>query len=224
VSNLKKVVVTVQLSGINFATSCSNGLVTIGLPAMSASLGLPESLSFWPASATALATASTLLLMGSIADALGPKWIDLLGCALCGGVMLGAGLVQTGEQLVVMRALSGVGLAMHLCSSVSIVTGILPRGRGRNIAFGCLGLSQPLGFSFGLVVGGFLVDGVGWRAGWYIYGALTILLVLIGVWAIPASALTGTLKERLKNMVKTVDWLGAILASTFMATLCYLLA
>jgi MFS family permease len=223
-SNLKTVLVTVQLSGINFTTSAANGLVVVGLPAMTASLSIPPSLAFWPASVTSLATASTLLLAGSISDAIGPRWIELIGSLICGTMMLGAGAVRTGEELVAMRALTGLGMAMHLASSVSITTKTLERGRGRNVAFACLGLSQPLGFSFGLVIGGILTDRVGWRSGWWIYGSVTILLALIGLWAIPGDEEKGTVKERVRGMKKTVDWVGATLASTFMASLCYLLA
>ncbi|KAI9158883.1 MFS-type transporter 1 [Paramyrothecium foliicola] len=223
-SNLKTATITIQLSGINFATSAATGLVVVGLPAMTTSLSIPPSLAFWPVSVYSLATASTLLLAGSIADALGPRWIQLIGSLICSVAMLVSGAVRTGEELVAMRAVAGVGMSMHLASSVSITTKTLERGRGRNVAFACLGLSQPLGFSFGLVVGGILTDRVGWRVGWWIYGSVTLLLTLVGFWAIPTDDEKGSAKDRVQGMKKTVDWVGASLASVFMATICYLLA
>lgn len=223
-SRLRVTAVIVQLSGVNFTTSACNGLVVVGLPAMTKSLSLPSSLAFWPSSVSSLTTASTLLLAGSIADAIGPRWVDILGCLACGLVMIGAGLARTGEELVAMRAISGVGLAMHLASSVSITTTVLAQGRGRNIAFGCLGLSQVLGFSFGLVIGGLLVESLGWRAGWHLYGGITVFFALVGIWGVPKSPEKGRGKQRLEGLKKGVDWVGAGLASTFMATLCYMLA
>lgn len=161
-----------QLCVVTLTACLINGLVIVGLPTITKDLQLPSSLSFWPSSVSNLATASTLLLAGSIADTVGPRWVELVGCLASGALMLGQGLSRTGEELVVMRALQGVGLALHLASSVSIITQILPQGRGRNLAFSCIGLSQPLGFSLGLVVGGILIDTIGWRAGWYIAGGI----------------------------------------------------
>ncbi|KAF4981147.1 hypothetical protein FZEAL_2981 [Fusarium zealandicum] len=223
-SRLQKAAVTFQLSGVNFASSAVNGLVVVGLPRMTQDLNLPQSLAFWPSSVAGLATASTLLLAGSVADAVGPRSVDLIGCIASGAFMLGCGFVQKGEDLVVLRALQGIGLALHLSSSVALVTKILPRGRGRNTAFACLGLSQPLGFSFGLVIGGVLIDTIGWRAGWYLYGGITLLLSAIGTWSLPKSEPVGSFQNLVHNVKTKVDWVGALLASIFMALLSYFLA
>ncbi|SCV36728.1 related to aminotriazole resistance protein [Fusarium fujikuroi] len=107
--------------------------------------------------------------------------------------------------------------------SVSLVTKILPRGRGRNFAFACLGLSQPLGFSFGIVIGGILVDTIGWRSAWYLYGGITLLLSAIGFWSLPKSAPLGT-QDIVHSLKTKVDWVGALLASAFMALISYFLA
>lgn len=224
VSLLHKWTVTIQLSAINFASSAVNGLVVVGLPAITADLAIPQELSLWPTSVASLANASTLLLAGSIADSIGPRKVNLTGGFVSGAFMLGAGFSQNGSQLVAMRALQGIGYAMHLASSVAIITSILPRGRSRNIGFACLGLSQPLGFSFGLVIGGVLQNAIGWRAGWYIYGALTILCTIVAIFATPKQVASPSVKESLRNAKEKVDWIGALLATAFMALLSYLFA
>ncbi|WAO88858.1 MFS domain-containing protein [Fusarium falciforme] len=89
ISGLKKVVITVQLSGVTFTSSLINGLVIIGLPAITKDLQLPPTLAFWPASVSGLATASSLLLGGAVADVLGPRWVDLVGCFASGALMIG---------------------------------------------------------------------------------------------------------------------------------------
>ncbi|GMF95702.1 unnamed protein product [Aspergillus oryzae] len=129
-TRLQQVVVIVQLVGVTLTASLINGLVTIALPTITKDLELPSSLAFWPSSVSSLATASTLLLAGSIADTIGPRWVELVGSFSSGALMIGQGLAQNGEGLVVMRALQGVGLAFHLASSVSIITQLLPQGRG----------------------------------------------------------------------------------------------
>ncbi|KAE8382732.1 major facilitator superfamily domain-containing protein [Aspergillus bertholletiae] len=222
-TRMQQIVVIVQLVGVTLTASLVNGLVTIALPTITKDLELPSSLAFWPSSVSSLATASTLLLAGSLADTIGPRWIELVGSFASGALMIGQGLAQNGEGLVVMRALQGVGLAFHLASSVSIITQLLPQGRGRNFAFSCIGLSQPLGFSLGLVVGGVLVDTIGWRAGWYIAGGITLFFAAIAVWTLPRNK-TVEDESLLHNMRTKIDWAGAFLASAFMALLCYLLA
>lgn len=219
----RKVIVVVQLFIITLMASVVNGLVTVGLPTITKQLQLPSSLSFWPSSVSNLATASTLLLAGSIADAIGPRSVELVGSFSNGAFMVAQGASQSGEALVAMRALQGVGLACHLASSVSIVTQLLPPGRGRNLAFSCLGLSQPLGFSLGLVLGGVIIETLGWRAGWYIAGAITLFSSVVGLWAFPQDE-GSRYENRFGNVCTKIDWVGAGMASVFMALLCYLLA
>ncbi|KAF7589037.1 hypothetical protein BBP40_004825 [Aspergillus hancockii] len=222
-SRLQQVVVIIQLFAVTLTASVINGLVTVGLPTITKELQLPSSLSFWPSSVSSLATASTLLLAGSIADTVGPRWVELGGSFASGALMIGQGLARSGEELVALRALQGVGLAFHLASSISIITQLLPPGRGRNLAFSCMGLSQPLGFSLGLVVGGVLIDTIGWRAGWYISGGITLFFAVVGLWAVPKSKAHQN-ASIIHNVRTQIDWIGAGLASAFMALLCYLLA
>ena len=224
VSLFRKATVLAELSGINFASSAVNGIVVVGLPVISKDINLAQSLSLWPTSVASLSNASTLLLAGSIADCIGSRTVNLAGGVVNGVFTLGSGLSQTGAQLVAMRALSGIGYAMHLASSVSIVTHTFPQGRGRNFAFSCLGLSQPLGFSFGLVLGGVLEQVAGWRVGWYMYSGLMLALTCLAFWALPKTQTPRTLREAFSGMKHTIDWVGALVASMFMAMLSYLLA
>ena len=221
---LQKIAVTALLSGLNFASSASGGLATVSLPAIAVDLALPRSLSFWPVSVMTLSTASTLLLAGAIADVLSPRFVEMVGSFVCSALMLCVGTSRTGSELVIMRAVQGIGFAMHLSSSVAIVTQTLEKGRGRNLAFSFLGLSQPLGFSFGLVIGGLLVDASGWRTGWYIFGGLSMALAIAGLWLLPVERRQRKVEEALRDAKNKVDWVGALLASSFMTLLSYLLA
>lgn len=225
ITKLRKIVITFQLSSVNFAYSAVNGLVTVGLPKIAEDLSIAAQLYFWPSSVMSLATASTLLVAGSIADVLGMRGSDLIGCLCISGFMLGGGLSQNGPQIVVMRAMQGVANSMHMSASVGLIANIIPRGRGRNIAFSCLGLSQPLGYSFGLVLGGLMIDTIGWRSGWYLYAGLTFAMTCVGTWALPK--MPGpkmNLKGSLIKLKTEIDWVGAGIASVFMALLSYSLA
>ncbi|ORX35560.1 putative MFS transporter [Kockovaella imperatae] len=223
-SSFHKVFIVAQLSGIIFLFSAGNGLTIVGLPIMTSQLKIPSALAFWPTSVTSLASASTILLSGSMADVLGPTLVDRAGCVLMAIFVLAAGGVENGTQLVTVRAISGIGAAMHSAASVGIISSVLPRGRSRNIAYSCFGLSAPLGFSFGLVVGGIMIDTTGWRAGWYLFGSIMLVFCAVGFWALPRPVQRDPWRVTFKRLQQHVDWVGALLASAFMSMLSYLLA
>ncbi|KNB15577.1 hypothetical protein FOXG_14070 [Fusarium oxysporum f. sp. lycopersici 4287] len=125
---LRKVAAIAYLCGVSVTSSATNGLIVIGLPELTEDLRLPPSLAFWPSSVQGLATASTLLLAGAIADVAGPRPVNLLGCMFNCIFMLTCGLVKSGEELVILRALQGVATALHLSSSVALVTKVQPQG------------------------------------------------------------------------------------------------
>ncbi|KAL4815668.1 hypothetical protein BDW67DRAFT_185669 [Aspergillus spinulosporus] len=97
--HLQQRVAIIQLSIVTLTASVINGLVT-GLPAITKNLQLPSSLSLWPSSVGSLATASTLLLAGSIADTVGPRWVELVGSFASGGLMVGQRLARNGQEFV----------------------------------------------------------------------------------------------------------------------------
>ncbi|KAI8256948.1 hypothetical protein K4K58_004533 [Colletotrichum sp. SAR11_239] len=224
VSKARQATTTFQLSGLNFLSSAVNGIILVSLPTLVAELNLPEQLHVWPISVYGLAVGSTILPVGSLADAAGSRIVDLVGCFSMALLLLASGFVKSGGQLVAYRALQGVAMSMHLASSVSLVTQSIPKGRARNVAFSCLGLSQPLGFSVGLVLGGVLVDTVGWRVGFYLTGGLSLLLSFVGLWALPKSRDRRTASEVVHELKRKMDWIGSLLASGFMACLSYFLA
>ncbi len=229
-SNLKTFLIVLQLCMINFLASFTNGIITVGLPTIAKSIDLPRQLYLWPASVYGLTSGAMLLIAGSIADLIGPRVVEVTGCTLLGIFTLSCGFSSTGIQLVVFRALQGVAMSMHLPSSVALVAAAVPQGKGRNVAFGCLGLSQPLGFSFGLVISGIMIERAGWRSGFYLSGAAILLATIAGLWALPKTTppaavgedtTSGSLIHRLRT---GIDWLGGIIASAGLALLAYVLA
>lgn len=170
-----------------------------------------------------LASGSCLLLAGSVADVVGNRILNLIGCLLVGCFILACGLAQTGIQLIMFRALQGVAVSLCLPTSVAIVSNAAPAGRRRNISYSILGFVQPAGFSAGLVLGGVMLDTIGWRYGYYISGAVTLALFLISIWALPADNVTSE-KVTLARLRKDVDWIAGILSCACLAMLSYVLA
>lgn len=216
-----------QPSLVNFFGSFSSGIITVGLPIIASSISLPRSLYLWPSSVYNLTSGAALLIAGSVADVIGARHVEVCGIFLLGIFILACGFAQTGIQLVVFRALQGIALAMHIPASVSIIASAVPAGRARNIGFGCLGLSQPLGFSFGMVISGIMIERIGWRSGFYLSGA-AILTTAVASWLtlpkIKAEAEGLTLEDLVKKLWKEVDWVGGTIAGSGLGLLSYVFA
>ena len=225
-SNLQIALTIFQPSLINFFSSFTNGLITVGLPLIARSVDLPRALYLWPSSVYGLTAGAMLLLAGAIADIVGARNVELVGVTLLGVFTLACGLSQTGIQLVVFRALQGVAMAMHLPASVSIITAAVPVGRARNVAFGCLGLSQPLGFSAGLVLSGVMIERAGWRSGFYLSGCALLAAAVVAVWSLPRVQTAGPVGARVLagRVWREIDWVGGMVASAGLAILAYVLA
>lgn len=214
-------IIIFQLALTTFLGSLGSGMITVGIPRIAKDLNLAAELYLWPSSVYGLTSGSILLLAGAVADVIGARSVELTGCFIYGACTLGCGLSQTGIQLVVFRALQGVGLAMHAPCSVSLIARYVPSGKRRNVGFACIGLSMPFGFATGLVLGGILVDTIGWRSGFYICGGVLLLQVLIGLRVIPTQEVSPNIWTRIKN---DVDWIGASIACGALSMFSYVLA
>lgn len=225
-STVRIILTIFQPSLINFFASFTNAIITVGLPVIARSIDLPRSLYLWPASVFGLTSGAMLLIAGSIADLVGPRSVELLGIMLIGAFTLACGVAQTGVQLVVFRALQGIAMAMHLPASVAIIAAAVPSGKARNVAFACLGLSQPLGFSVGLVLSGVMIEEVGWRSGFYMSGGATLVAALAAIWALPkvATEASNGSTSMWQRVRRELDWVGGVIASGGLAILAYVLA
>ncbi|KAI9740909.1 MAG: hypothetical protein M1818_004515 [Claussenomyces sp. TS43310] len=220
VSTAQAVLIILSLAGISVSSSMSTGLFTIGIPVISADIGLAENLQLWPVSVCSLSSCCTLLLAGSLADLLGNRIMNLLGGCLLGFCILASGLSKTGTQLIVFRAIQGLAISMVFPTSFSILTQAFPNGRLRNIAFSCTGLAQPFGWAIGLFVAGvFQASSLGWRFGFYLCAGTTMTLSAISCWKLP--------RDRPREPVSWarlstgIDWIGALLASISLGLLSY---
>ena len=189
---------------------------------MASDLHLEPSLLLWPQSVYGLTSGSSLLLAGAVADVIGSRLVNLTGTFFLGVFIIACGLPTTGIQLIMFRAMQGIAIALIQPTGMGILSITIPDGTKRNIAFSCLGIGQVLGYALGLVLSGVLIATIGWRAGFYITGAVTLVIFVIGVWALPADQLTE--KPTLKRLGTGVDWIGAGIASACMAMFSYVLA
>jgi MFS family permease len=123
-------------------------------------------------------------------------------------------------ELILFRAFQGLALSLCLPSSVQLITRNIPTGTRRNIAFACLGASQPVGFSIGLVLGGFFVERVGWRYGWYIGAILVFIIFVISIFGVPNDRPRNA-PITLKRLRTDIDWIGCLILSTSLGFYSY---
>ncbi|KAL8857502.1 MAG: hypothetical protein Q9178_005997 [Gyalolechia marmorata] len=168
ISRAKALVIIACIACTTGTGSLLNGHVIVALPMMAHDLGLSVDLMFMAVAAFSLASGCTLLLSGAVADATSSILMFLLGCFLQCLFTSACGFAQTGMQLVAFRALSGVAASFCLPAAVSIIYDTFPAGPWRNAAFASMGGSQPIGFSVGLVGGGFLAKDAGWPWGFHV--------------------------------------------------------
>lgn len=158
-----------------------------------------------------------------MADFLGNRMINLIGCSLLGAFILACGVAQTGIQIIIFRTLQGIATSMCLPTAFSIMTDAMPTGRRRNIGFACLGLGQPMGFSVGLVLGGiFQGSSLGWRFGYYLCAGITTVLSAVSFFKLPKD------KERdpisWSRLRSEIDWIGILLSSSSLGIISYVFA
>lgn len=137
-------------------------VVTVANPVIKQEFGATYEAVIWVTSAYLLAFAALLLVGGRSGDRFGPKNLYLAGLALFTASSLWCGLSDSIEMLIGGRVAQGVGAALLTPQILSVVTRTFPSER-RGIAMSAWGATAGAGMFVGPLVGGVLVDGLGWR-------------------------------------------------------------
>ncbi|KAF6808726.1 integral membrane protein [Colletotrichum plurivorum] len=226
----RTVAIILSITCITGISNLLAGLLTVCIPVIANDLHIAPGLQLWPASAFALACGCTLLVCATIADVVGCRRTCLLGALLQAGSSLGAGLSRTPTQLVALRAFAALP---HLCACPALRGSY--HGRFQATADQEAGLLlllpwaavKPLVLvSLGLALGGIFSDTVGWRWGFHATSILNIVVLFIALWSLPSSIdkdapLSQSTITRLR---RDLDWIGALIISTSLACLSYVLA
>ena len=166
---------TILASGLAFV---DGSVVNVGLPAIGTGLHVGTGDLSWVINAYLLPLGSLLLLGGAAGDRYGRRNLLILGTSLFGLASLLAALAPDLAWLLVGRALQGVGAALLLPNSLAIL-GAAYSGEARGRAIGIWAAAGAVMGAVGPVLGGWLIDTIGWRAIFFLTLPVALAAILL---------------------------------------------
>jgi EmrB/QacA subfamily drug resistance transporter len=182
-----------------FMIMLDNTVINVALPSIQSDLGASISSLEWTINGYTLSFAVLLATGGRLGDILGRRRMFLLGVVLFAASSATAGLAPSSSALVMSRVTQGVGAALMMPATLSIITNAFPAAeRGR--AIGTWAGVSALALAIGPLLGGFLTEHVSWRAIFYLNIPVAAGAVLATLFAVRES--------RDETVGREIDWAG----------------
>ncbi|WP_413707931.1 MFS transporter [Ralstonia sp. Ralssp110] len=198
-------------SGV-FMAVLDTTVVNVALIAMRDSLHSSVAELAWIVDAYTLAFAAFILTGGLLSDRIGARTVFMAGMAVFIVASAGCGLAPSVTTLIAARILQGVGAAMFLPSSLSLIRSTFEDPRERAWAIGLWGAIVATAAAVGPALGGVLVDTYGWRSAFLINVPLGVVGML-GTWVI--------VRHVQPARAKPFDWAGQVTSAVMLAALCF---
>jgi EmrB/QacA subfamily drug resistance transporter len=157
-------------------------VVNVALPAMAKALDADAAGIQWIVNGYMLPLSALVLIGGALADSLGRKRVFLAGLFVFALASIGCMAAPTLGWLIAARVAQGVGAALLTPASLAIL-GADFDGEARAKAIGTWAAAGAIGAAIGPIVGGWLVDAVGWR---WVFGLIVPIAVAAAVLAVVA--------------------------------------
>jgi MFS transporter, DHA2 family, methylenomycin A resistance protein len=198
-------------SGV-FMAVLDTTVVNVALIAMRDSLHGSVAELAWIVDAYTLAFAAFILTGGLLSARIGARTVFMAGMAVFIVASAGCGVAPSVATLIAARILQGVGAAMFLPSSLSLIRSTFQDPRERAWAIGLWGAIVATAAAVGPAVGGVLVDTYGWRSAFLINVPLGVVGML-GTWMI--------VRNDQPARAKPFDWAGQVTSAVMLAALCF---
>lgn len=178
-------------------------ILNVALPTLQRELGATGSELQWMLDAYILAFAALLLIMGALGDRYGRAHALRAGMIIFGLASVAAIYCETAGQLIVARSFMGIGAALILPATLSVMTNVFPRDE-RGKAIGVWAGMNGIGIALGPIVGGLLIEHFNWSAIFVFNIPFVILALVLGHFLIPNSR---------DPKPQRLDYLGTVLSA-----------
>jgi EmrB/QacA subfamily drug resistance transporter len=195
-----------------FVINLDTTIVNVGLPTLVRELDASNSDLQWIVDAYNLVFAALLLASGSLSDRVGRKGMLLAGLGVFGIASAIGGLATNAAQLIVARAVMGLGAAMVFPATLSLIANVFTERKERARAIGLWGATAGAAIALGPIVGGWLIERSDWTSIFFAMAPVAALGAALVAWAVPTS--------RDVNAPK-IDRGGFALSTTMMAVLIF---
>jgi EmrB/QacA subfamily drug resistance transporter len=214
-SSRRGVAILLLLSLVQFMDVLDASILNIALPSIRRDLGFSQQSLQWVVNGYILTYGGFLLLGGRVADLLGRRAVLVTGLVVFAGSSLVGGLAHSGSLLVGARFAQGLGAALLSPAALSTLTTTFRSSRDRHTALGVWAAVSGLGGAAGVLFGGLLTEGPGWR--WVLFVNVPFSAIAF------AGAFALLRRERRSARLANFDALGAFLVTGGMLLLVYAL-
>jgi EmrB/QacA subfamily drug resistance transporter len=180
-----------------------NTIVNVALPTLQRDLDAGTSGLQWVVDAYTLVFAGLLLTAGALGDRFGRKGALAIGLVIFGAASAAASSASSVSTLVSARAVMGVGAALIMPATLSILTNVFTDARERAIAIGIWAGVAGMAVALGPVAGGFLLDHFWWGSVFIVNVPIVIGALVAGRYLVPTSR---------NPEAQPIDWAGALLS------------
>ncbi|GLC05342.1 MFS transporter [Mycobacterium kiyosense] len=167
-----------------FMIMVDSTIVAVANPTIMKALQIGYGTVVWVTSAYLLGYAVVLLVAGRLGDRFGPKNLYLVGLVIFTVASVWCGLAGSAAMLITARMVQGVGAGILTPQTLSTITRIFPAHR-RGAAMSMWGATAGVASLIGPLVGGLLVDSLGWQWIFFVNVPVGVIAVALAVWLVP---------------------------------------
>jgi EmrB/QacA subfamily drug resistance transporter len=188
-----------------------NTILNVALPSLQEQFDASTSTLQWIVDSYLLVFAGLLLTMGTLGDRFGRRLALQAGLALFGGASLCVLVVDTSSQLIAVRSAMGVGGALIMPATLSVISNVFPREE-RAKAIGIWSAMAAIGIGLGPFLGGLLLEQFSWTSVFLVNVPVAATALILSIWLVP---------ETRDPKPGAFDFVGAALSIAALGTLVY---